>query len=102
MLTQQRRLDRLHDRSSDVVLNGKHIFHFPVVALRPEVITVGNVDQLCRNPQTLSRAAYASFKNGPNVQLAPNITNVETATTKTKCRCTRRYVEIWQTSQRVD
>ena len=54
----------------NLILHCEHVIQFAVVSLRPEVIAVLRVDELCVDPQTVPGLADAALQNGPDVQLA--------------------------------
>ena len=50
------------DVGCDLILDCEHVFHLSIEALRPNVIAVDNVDELCRDPELLSRGTDASLE----------------------------------------
>jgi len=56
------------DSGGNVIPNGEHILHLPVVTLRPQVISILRVDQLRGHPDSISGPAHAAFKNRPYVE----------------------------------
>ncbi len=69
-------LERRDDGSGDLVLNREDVLHLAVVALGPEVVPVGDVDQLRRHAQTVARLPHAAFEDGLDVQSLPDGPNV--------------------------
>src|SRR5262249_61794153 len=43
-------LQLLHHLTRDLVLNLEDVIHLTVVGLRPEMVTFGGADELCRDP----------------------------------------------------
>src|SRR5687768_12316889 len=67
---------RLHYRLCYVVLNRKDVFHLAVVALRPQMISVGDVHELCGDAQLVSHLPDASLEHRRNLELPPNLSDV--------------------------
>src|SRR5687767_4774625 len=57
------------DGCSDLLLHGEHVGQLPVELLRPEVIAVRNLYELCGDAQPISRLADTSFEHVCDVQL---------------------------------
>ena len=51
------------DRVRDLVLDGEHIGELAIVALRPEMVSVGRVDELRCYPQAVAGLADAAFQD---------------------------------------
>jgi hypothetical protein len=57
-------------------LDLEDIVELPIVPLRPQVIAVGNVDELRGHAQSATRFAHAAFENRVHLQLAADFTDV--------------------------
>ena len=67
---QQPHFQGVGDRARDLVLDLEDVFHLAVVALRPEMVAVGHVDQLRADPDPLAGLAHAPFEHALNVERA--------------------------------
>src|SRR5262245_13600663 len=68
--------DRLDDRFDNLVLDGEHVSHLAVVPLGPEVIAVGDVDELTGDTQTVPGLADAPFQHGRDAELLADLSDV--------------------------
>ena len=55
--------ESLHDRGRDLVLHGEHVLQNPVVPLGPHVRTIGDIDELSRDADAVSRLPNASLED---------------------------------------
>ena len=60
---------RFHDRLRDIVLNSEDILHLPIVPLRPELISISNVDELRGDAKAIAHAPHTSIENGRYLEL---------------------------------
>src|SRR5205085_12496396 len=58
-----------HDLLGHVALKVENVFYVTVIILRPEMITIAHIDELCRDAQFLAGFAHASFQDRAHVQL---------------------------------
>jgi hypothetical protein len=56
-------LDRADQCCRDFVLHGEDVFQVPVVALRPDMIARGPVDQLRSDTNAIACLAHAAFEH---------------------------------------
>lgn len=99
---EQRGLERPYDRFRDFVLNRENIFQLAIVALGPQVVAVGDIDELCCDAKPLSRTADASFENCFDIELSSNLANVEIAAPEAECRRARDHAKAAQARQCID
>src|SRR5712691_12407597 len=68
------------DWSSDVcssdLLDREHVLELAVVALRPEVVAVGDVHELRGHAEPIARLADAAFEDRGDLELAPDVADV--------------------------
>ena len=69
--------DQDGDGARDLVLDGKHVRHMTVVALRPAVGAADRVDQLRRHAQSFAVAADAALDHVANAQLLADPAHVD-------------------------
>src|SRR6516165_5150915 len=69
-------LDRGGNASGDLVLEGKDIGQFAIVAIRPQVVTSRRLDQLCRDAETIGGSADAAFEHVAHAELATHFAYV--------------------------
>ena len=86
----------------DLILNVEHIFHAPVVSLRPEVVPVCHLDQLCGDPQPITRRPDAALQYCPDLEFRSHLGDVRSYTFKRKRRRPGRNVEILEVHEGVD
>src|SRR5262249_19498296 len=67
---------RLGDGARDLVLNGENILHLAIVAVRPQVVTILDVDQLRRHADLAAGLPDAAFQNGSYSQRRADLPNV--------------------------
>ena len=60
----------------NLILDSKDILKLSIVAFRPQMIAVGNIDELRRHPQPVARFAYAAFQHSVDLQLASDLADV--------------------------
>jgi hypothetical protein len=53
----------LYDGTCNLLLNRKHVIHFPVKLLRPQPVTVFDTDQFCVDPQPIALPSDAAFED---------------------------------------
>ena len=81
-ITDQRRRQCLDDRFHNLVLDVEHVGHLAVVAFGPDVEAVGDVGQLCGHAKAFPGAPHAAFQHRRDVQLAPDLADVDVAAAK--------------------
>ena len=69
-------LEHLDDRRGDLVLDGEYVFHLAVVALRPQVVAVGDVDQLGGDAQPVAGAPHAALQHRGYVERRADLADV--------------------------
>ena len=62
-------LQLARDGRGDLVLDGEHVAHLSVVALGPQVVAVGHLDQLRRDAQSVPGLAHAALEHRVDVEL---------------------------------
>src|SRR5262249_41394337 len=60
----------------DLVLDGEDVRQLAVVRLRPEVVAVGDVDQLGADPQPVAGLADAALQDGADAELFADLADV--------------------------
>ena len=98
----QRHLQRLRDRSRNVVLDRESICQLPVVVLAPGVVAVFGADQLRGDAYPIARALDAPFDEPLGAELAPDLADVVPARVEDERRCTCRDTQPRDPDQRVD
>ena len=81
----KRHLQLPGNRRCDLVLDGEDIGKFPVIALRPEMIAVGDVDELRGDTDPSAGAPHASLEHGGDVELLADRPEVEVLALKGEC-----------------
>src|SRR5262249_54244878 len=87
----QRHSQRQGYRLGDLILNRENVRHLAIVALRPEVISVGGVDELRRHANAASRAPNAPFQDRLHRQRLGDPANVLLLAPEGERRGSRRY-----------
>src|SRR4029077_14689535 len=72
---------------ADLILHFKYICKVTVVIFTPDMISVGRIDQLCRNAYAVAGFTYTSFQYSVYVELNANFTDVSILSFKSKGRC---------------
>ena len=90
------------DGSRDLVLHCEYIGHFAVVAIRPQVMTAGGIDQLGGDPYPVAGPADAAFKHVANAEFARNLADIDGRTLVGECRIARDHEESAIARQRCD
>src|SRR5215470_5492134 len=70
------RLDRGGNAPGDLVLEGKDIGQFAIVAIRPQVVTSRRLDQLCGDAETIGGPPHAAFEHVAHAELATDFAYV--------------------------
>ena len=68
---------RSRDRARQLVLHGEHVRQGPLVPLRPELVAVGHVDQLGRDPDPVAGLAHAAFEQGVHLEPLADLPGVD-------------------------
>src|SRR5207244_11992528 len=97
-------LQSLHDLLSHVALKIENVLYVTVVILRPEMITVAHIDELCGHAQFVPGFAHASFQDRAHVQLIADFPeNIRFGfALESKTRCSSRHAQPWYLGQRVN
>src|SRR5215831_5671120 len=77
-------LDRAGNAPGDLVLEGKDIGQFAIVAIRPQVVTGRRLDQLCGDAETIGGLPHAAFEQVAHAELAPHFAYVHSRTLVSK------------------
>ena len=91
-----------HDRLRDIVLNGEDVLHLAVVALRPQMITVGNVHELSGDAKAVAHLADAALENRRDLQLPSDLADVLVLSLERERRRARRDAQRLNLGQSVD
>src|SRR5262249_6991371 len=59
------------------VLHGENVFERAVITISPDVMTVGSVDQLRVDADTVPYFPHAALKHVPDAKFAPDLPNVD-------------------------
>ena len=70
--------------SGTAIMDGKNIFEFAIVTIRPQVIAGFGLDQLCGNAQLQAGLANAAFQYVIHFQLPGNVCDVQVLAFKLK------------------
>src|SRR5215813_7994459 len=79
-----RLLDRGGNAPGDLVLEGKDIGQFAIVALRPQVVTSRRLDQLCGDAETIGGPPHAAFEHVAHAEFATHFAYVHSRTLVSK------------------
>src|SRR5262245_27148429 len=90
------------DGLSDFVLNSKNVFHTQIVAFRPDFISVGRIDELRTDPQSLTGSAHAPFQDLIDTQPGRKNFDVEILSSHGKRRSARSNANTSQLSQSIN
>src|SRR5262249_14875514 len=64
------------DRQGYLLLNGEYVANLALVRFRPQVVSVGAVVQLRRDPQRVACSSYAAFQPRRDVELRADLPDV--------------------------
>ena len=70
-------MEGLDNLLRDLVLKGKDIPHFTVIALCPDMAAGGSVQQLGINAHPVIGPAHTPFQNVADAQVAPDLLNID-------------------------
>ena len=90
--TGERRLKRIYDRLGDLVVDCKHVDHFPVVSGRPELVAICDVDETSGYPQRHPGPPNAAFEHTINVKLPTDFLDIGFHAAKVERRGPRRHL----------
>ena len=99
---QQLYFQRRYNRQRDFILNVKDVFHLTVVAFRPQMITICDVDKLRRDAQPIAGFAHAAFQHRADVQLLPDFADVNLFAFEGKGRGARSNVQSSNLRERIE
>ena len=66
-------MERLNHALGDVTFHGEDVFHVAVIGFRPNMKSIGDIDELSGNPKFVARFAHAAFEHGVDVQLLSDL-----------------------------
>src|SRR6516225_1474370 len=72
--------DRAGNASGDLVLDGKDIGQFAVVAICPQMMASRCLDELCGDANAIAGAPHAAFEDVAHTKLATHLADVHTRT----------------------
>ncbi len=98
----QSHLQAVHDRCRDLVLDSEDIGHFPVVALRPEMEAVLDVDELGRDAQMVAGLAYAPFEHGLDIEPPADLPDIEVHAFESEGRGAGHDPQVLNVGQGID
>ena len=93
---------RVGDGGRKLVLDGKDVLQLPIVRLRPQVISVGCVDQLRGEAQGVAFAADASLQHGGDGELLADLPHAQVLVLVRECRGARDDAQTFDVGERVD
>jgi hypothetical protein len=67
---------RRNDAARHLFLDGEHILQRPVIALGPQMVAGGRIDQLGGHPHPVSGLADAALDHVAHAQLSPDLLNI--------------------------
>src|SRR5438552_914147 len=87
-----------------VALKVENVLNVAVVILRPEMITVAHIDELCGHTQLVAYFAHASFQHRPHVQLIADFTKDVLFVLALECKtgCSSRHAQSRHLGQHID
>src|SRR5437763_17220487 len=74
------RRDRAGNASGDLVLDGKDVSQFAVVAIRPQMMASRCLDELCGDANAIAGASHTAFEHVAHAELAPDFADVNRRT----------------------
>ena len=103
-LAARRQLDAqfIDDCLADIVLDREYIRHLAVVALRPEMVTGGDIDQLGRYPDACPGFAHASLEDVLHVEFRADLPDVQVFGAQGEGRGAGRDLQAGQLREGVD
>jgi hypothetical protein len=66
----------LHNGLADLILDGKNIRQFSIIAFAPEVVAIGNLDELDGDPDPFPDPGKASLQNGGDIEPGPDLPDI--------------------------
>ena len=88
--------------AGDLVLNREDVSHFAIVPLGPEMVAVGDVDELCGDANPPAGAPHATLEHRGDVELLTDAAEIEVLALEGEGRCPRRHAQAGQLGQGVD
>src|SRR5215467_5065077 len=73
-------LDRGGNAPGDLVLDGKDIGQFAIVAIRPQVMACRGLDQLGGNADAIGGSPHAAFEHVAHAELTPHFAYIHSRT----------------------
>ena len=64
-----KRIPFLRNLLGYITLNGEDVFHFSIIAFRPEVTVTDGLDELSRYPEPIIRPSHTAFQKSCHSQL---------------------------------
>ncbi len=102
LLGAERDAQRLDDRLGDLVLNGEDVLHRAVVAVRPEAVAVGDVDQLGGDAELVAGFPNAALENRLHVQRLAHLLDVDRRALELERRRAGRDAQVLDAPEAVD
>src|SRR4029078_6076180 len=81
---------RFHNRLRDIVLDRENIFDLAIVSLRPQMISVRNVDELARYSKPVAHFSDTALEHGRDLQLSSDLADVFVLSLEGERRCSGR------------
>src|SRR5688572_10984715 len=94
--------ERVEDRLRDLILNREHVFHVAIEFFRPQLVSIGDVDQLRADAKPVPDFAHATLENGGHLELSSNLADVFVLSLEGKRRRARRNAKRLNLRESVD
>lgn len=89
-------------RFGDLLVDSEHIREFAIVAVGPDVASVGDVDQLSCDTDSRARLPDAAFENLADIKLTANFADVACLLPELKARGSRHDLKLGVARQDVN
>src|SRR5215468_2290976 len=95
-------LQPLCNRVGNLFLNCEYVLQFPVVLLRPQMVSICDIYQLGGNPETISRSPDTPLENSSHIKLLADSAQIRILALERKRRSSRNYMKIFNMRKSVD
>jgi hypothetical protein len=89
----QLRLEHSRYGCRNFVLNGEDVVQLAIITFRPQVESVGGIDQLDRHTNTAPGFPYATFQNMLHAQLSRDLRDLDILSFERECGRSRCNVD---------
>jgi hypothetical protein len=102
LVPHQPQLERVRDGARDLVLDGEDVLQLAVEGLRPELVAVGDVDQLDVDPDPVADLPDAALEHRADTELVADLANVDLLALKGEAGGAGRHLHVGQLGEGVD